>query len=195
MSVFRYFWINNQEIWGRYVFFIGYLYILFQMFIPYPQLSLLLLWRCSPSHPSTPTSPPLHSLTLGNWAFTGPRASSPTDAPQGASKYADGAMGPSMCTLWLVILSLGVQGGWSVDIVVLPMGLQTPSAPSALLFLLWDPCAQCNDWLWAFTSDLPGSGRASQETAISDSVPYTDTKPRRYCRCQEVLADRYVSLL
>ena len=42
-------------------------------------------------------------------------------------------MGPSMCcTLWLVVLSLGALELWLGDIVVLPMELQTPSAPSVL---------------------------------------------------------------
>ena len=41
-------------------------------------------------------------------------------------------MGPSMCSLWLVIQSLGDLGVWLVDIVVLPMELQTPSAPPVL---------------------------------------------------------------
>lgn len=35
----------------------------------------LLLWRCFLSFLATPTSPPWHSATLANWAFTEPRAS------------------------------------------------------------------------------------------------------------------------
>ena len=38
------------------------------------------------------------------------------------------------------------------DIVVLPMGLQTPLAPSVLL--LWGPCAQSDDCLPASASVL-----------------------------------------
>jgi hypothetical protein len=38
---------------------------------------------------------------------------------------AAGAMGPSMCTLYFVVQYLGTLGVWLVDIVVLPMGLQT----------------------------------------------------------------------
>jgi len=40
------------------------------------------LWGCSPSHPTTPISPPWHSPTLGNPAFRGPRASPPIDHRQ-----------------------------------------------------------------------------------------------------------------
>jgi hypothetical protein len=37
-------------------------------------------------------------------------------------------MGPSMCSLWLVVQEL--QWVWAVDTVALSMGLQSPSAPS-----------------------------------------------------------------
>ena len=48
-------------------------------------------------------------------------------------------MGPSMCTLWLVVLYLGALG----SLVVLPMGLQTPSALSVLSLIppLGSPCS------------------------------------------------------
>ena len=49
-----------------------------------------------------------------------------------STTYEAGAMGPSICILWLVVYSLGALDVWSVDIVVPPMGLQTPSAPSVL---------------------------------------------------------------
>ena len=41
------------------------------------------------------------------------------------------------------------RGIWLVDVVVLPMGLQTPSAPSVLSLapLYWNPCDQFNGWL------------------------------------------------
>jgi hypothetical protein len=39
-------------------------------------------------------------------------------------------------------------GVWLVHMVVLPMGLQTPSAPSVLSQLFhWGPCAQSSGWL------------------------------------------------
>jgi hypothetical protein len=44
---------------------------------------------------------------------------------------------------------------WLVDIVVLPIGLQSPSAPSVLPQLLhWGLCAQSNGWLQASASVL-----------------------------------------
>jgi hypothetical protein len=48
----------------------------------YPIILPLLLWRCDPTHPSTPISLPWHSSILGNQAFTGQRASSLIDARQ-----------------------------------------------------------------------------------------------------------------
>jgi hypothetical protein len=54
-------------------------------------------------------------------------------------------MGPSMCTLWLVVQSLGALGGGVrlFDIVVLSMWLQAPSAPSVLSLIppLGTPCS------------------------------------------------------
>jgi hypothetical protein len=91
----------------------------------------LLLWGCSPTHQPTPASPPCHSLTLGHWAFTGSRTSSLIDAQQGQS----------LLHMWLKpwIPQCLLYGWWFspwklrlVDIVVLPMGLQTPSAPLVL---------------------------------------------------------------
>lgn len=81
---------------------------------PYP---LPLLWRCSQSLPSTPTSTHWHYPTLEKWVFIGPRSSSPIDARQmlSSATYTAGAMGPSICTLWLVVWSLGALGnqiGW-----------------------------------------------------------------------------------
>ena len=49
-----------------------------------------------------------------------------------SATYVARAMGPSMCTLWLVVQSLGALGGgvWPVDIVAPSMRLRSPSAPS-----------------------------------------------------------------
>ena len=69
--------------------------------------------RVLPPHPCTPLSPPSHSPTLGHQAFTGPRVSPPIDAQQGHP----------LLSPWEL---------WLVDIVVLPMGLQTPSTSSVL---------------------------------------------------------------
>ena len=59
------------------------------------------------------------------------------------------------------------MSGWLVDIIVLPMGLQTLSAPSVLSLIppLGSPClVGCMH----SSQYLSGSGRASQETAISE---------------------------
>jgi len=97
---------------------------------------LLLLGGCSPSHPPTPTSTPWHSPTLGNRAFTGSRAFLLLTSDKATLCY--------ICS-WshgsLHVYSLfgglvpGSSGGvFLIGIVVLSMGLQTPSAPS-ILFL------------------------------------------------------------
>jgi hypothetical protein len=52
-----------------------------------------------------------------------------------SATYAAGAMGPSMCTIWR--WSIGSLGVWLLDIIVLPIGFQTPSAP--LVFSLTPP--------------------------------------------------------
>ena len=62
---------------------------------PIPSPLLRLLWGCASTHPSTPTSPPWHSPTMGMEPShdQGPLLPSSTI-------YAAGAMGPSMCTPW-----------------------------------------------------------------------------------------------
>jgi hypothetical protein len=91
----------------------------------------LLLWVCSSTYPLTPTSLPSIPLNWGiYWAFIGPRTSSPTDAWQGHHLL---HMQLEPCVLhcwWLSPWEL--WGIWLVDIVVLPMRLQTPSSPSVL---------------------------------------------------------------
>jgi hypothetical protein len=106
--------------------------------------------RVFPNHSSTPTSPPLHSLTPGNQAFPGPRASSPIDAQQG-HPWLHMPLEPWVppCALfdwWFSPWEFwwgGKVGSWLVDIAVLPMGLQTPSAPSFLSLTppLGSPCS------------------------------------------------------
>ena len=107
--------------------------------------------------PPTPTTLPWHSLTLGNQPFTGPRAFPPIDARQCHPLL-------HMCLeLWMPLCVLfnwwfspwELWRIWLVDIVVLPMGLQTPSASSVLSQLLHcGPNAQFNGWLKASTSVL-----------------------------------------
>ena len=79
-------------------------------------------------------------------------------------------LGPSMCTL-VDGLALGARGGGGdvslVDIFVLPMGLQPPSAPSffsntSMGILVLSPMAGCEH----LPLYLSSTGRASQETAI-----------------------------
>jgi hypothetical protein len=84
------------------------------------------------------------------------------------------SMGPSMCTLWLVVQSLGALGVWPVDTVALSMGLQPPSAlsvpsPTSIRDSVLSPMVGCKH----LSLYLSGSGRASQETAISGSCKQT----------------------
>ena len=86
---------------------------------------LLLLGGCSPTNPPTPASLPLHSPALG------PRGFSSIDALQ-CLPLLHMQLEPWVppCALlgwWFSSLEL-----WLVYIVILPMGLQTPSAPSVL---------------------------------------------------------------
>jgi hypothetical protein len=120
----------------NWIFYLFTFQMLFPFLIFTPQEPLippplLLLWGCAPTHPPTPTSPPSHSPTLGRGAFLGPRASSPIDA----------GPGHPLLHIWLEpwVPPCVLFGWWFrpwktrlVDIVVLPMGLQTSSAPSVL---------------------------------------------------------------
>jgi hypothetical protein len=80
--------------------------------------------------------PPWHSPTLGHLVFTGPRTSllPLMQTVTSSATYATGAMGLVLpCVLfdwWSSPWELCEV--WLIDIVVLPMGLQTPSAPSVL---------------------------------------------------------------
>jgi hypothetical protein len=66
-----------------------------------------------------------------------------------SATYSAGAVGPSMCTCWLCFSPWELWGVWLIDIVVLPMELQTPLAPSVLSLtpLLGTPCSV--QWLAA----------------------------------------------
>ena len=94
----------------------------------------LLLWGCFPSHPPTFISPSWHSPTLRNQAFIGPRASHPIDA-RWCHLLLHLQLEPWVPPCVLFRWSFSPWELWSVclvDTVVLPMGLQTPSAPSVL---------------------------------------------------------------
>jgi hypothetical protein len=75
-------------------------------------------------------------------------------------------------SLWLVIYSLGALGGGAIKlfhIVILPMGMQYPSAPSLLPLTLplWSQTPMVGyEYLHLNWS---GAGRTSQETAIPGS--------------------------
>jgi len=125
-----------------------FLIILF-IYIPNVAPSLLHLRECPPPPSLTPQSHhPGHQVStrLGT---------SPNEASQG-SPLLHMCRGPwtSLCMVfgwWLSLWEL--WGVWLVDIVVLPMGLQTPSAPSVLPLALplgyWPPS---NVWLWESAS-------------------------------------------
>jgi hypothetical protein len=112
-------------------FILDILFIYISNVIPFPNFPPEILYPITPPpasmrvyptstpHLPTPASLPSHFPTLEHWAFTGPRASSSTDAQQG----------DSLLHIWLepcVLLGWWFTPSelWLVDIV-LPMGLQT----------------------------------------------------------------------
>jgi hypothetical protein len=118
---------------------------------PLETLYLLLLTPASVSvlRPPTPAFLPSNSPTLEHRAFTGPRAFSPIDAQQDHPLlHMRQEQWVPPCVLfgwWFSPRELWEI--WLVDIVVLPMGLQTPSAPS-VLFLTCPLGSSCSvQWL------------------------------------------------
>ena len=100
-----------------------------------------------PSHLPTPISLPSNSHTGIYRAFTWPRDSSLIDAWQGhplLHMHLEPWV-PSCALLgwWFSPWELRVGSVWLVDIIVLPMELQSPSAPSALSLTppLGTPCS------------------------------------------------------
>jgi len=142
--------------------------------LPIPSHHSLCLWGCSsPNHLLPPASPPCCSLTLVHEAFTGTRASPPTDALQGPSSatYLAGDKIRSMCTLSLVVQSLGALGGlvscyyYSFYEVANPLSYLSPFFNSSIGIPVLS--SQFNGWLREYLPlYLSDSGRASQETAI-----------------------------
>jgi hypothetical protein len=98
---------------------------------PHLILPPLVLWQCSNTHPPTPTSPPLITLHWAiKWVFIEPKNSPPIDAWQGYPLLCM-KLEPCVFPCWW-LSPWEFWGVWLVDIVVLPMGLQTPSTPSVL---------------------------------------------------------------
>jgi hypothetical protein len=129
------------------------------------------LWGCSPTPPSIPVFLPWHSPTLGHWAFTGPRASPPTDVQQDHPlphmRRSRGSL--HVCSLVSGPVPGISRGGCSVDTVALTMGLQTPSASSVSSLTPTPSLPTLNPVIGCkhLPLYLSGSGRVSQETAIS----------------------------
>jgi hypothetical protein len=87
-----------------------------------------------PTHSHLTTLAFPNSPTLGNCAFTGPRCSPPIDARQ-CHPLLHMQLEPWVppCVLFGWSFSpWDLWGFWLVDIIVLPIGLQTPSVPSFL---------------------------------------------------------------
>jgi hypothetical protein len=150
---------------------------------PYPIPLPLLLWLCSHTHPPTSASPLWHPSTLWQWAFTGPRASPPIDVLQGHSLLhiqLEPWVPPCVLFSWcLVPGSSGGLVGWycsSYGVSKPFSSLSTFSSASTGDFVL-SPMVGCEYPLLY----LSGSGRASQETAISGS-------------CQHALLDIHTSV-
>jgi hypothetical protein len=117
---------GNRSLIYLFNFFLDILFT-FQMLSPF---------QVPPPKTTIPPPPslPWHCPTLGYLAFIGPRASSPTDTHQGhplLHMQLDSWVPPCVLFGWW-FSPWELWGYWLVDIVVLPMGLQTPSAPSVL---------------------------------------------------------------
>ena len=111
----------------RYVLYISN-YICFPGFLSENPLSY-------PRSPCSPTHPLLswHFLTMGHQAFTGPRASPPIDVQQGHPLLMPLEPYVPPCVLFSWWFSPWELCGYRlVHIVVPPVRLQTPSAPSVL---------------------------------------------------------------
>jgi hypothetical protein len=119
---------------GEGFFLIGFFYIHFKCYTF--SRSPLPLNPLSHPPPSASMNPPTHFClpVLGHRAFTGPRASLPIDFGQGhplLHMQLEPCVPPCIIFGWW-FSSWELWGVWLVDIVVPPVGLQTPSAPSVL---------------------------------------------------------------
>jgi hypothetical protein len=133
--------------------------------LPHP----LFLWRCSNTHSPIPASPNPNSPTLVHPAFTGPKDSPSINAWQGhplLHMWLEPWVPPCILLGWWFspweLLCVCGGGFWLVDIVVLPIGLQTRSAPS-VLFLLPPLGILCSvQWL-AASIHLLSSGKCKSK--------------------------------
>ena len=132
--------LDSNIFFIRTNFLLDIFFIYISNVIPFPGFppGKPLSYPCSPasmrvlSHPLTPASLLWHSPTMGHRAFTGPRASPPTDARQGHSllyMQLEPWVRPGILFGWW-FSPWELQGYWLVHSVVPPMGLQIPSAPS-----------------------------------------------------------------
>jgi hypothetical protein len=114
---------------------------------PIPVHLTLLLWGCSPTNPPTSTHPhpSWHLAILEHPALTWPRASPPIDARQGHPQLHMllEPWVPACVFFGWCFSPWELWGVWLVDIVVLPMELQTPLAPLILSLTppLGNPCS------------------------------------------------------
>jgi hypothetical protein len=129
------------------------------------------LWGCSPT-PPLPFSHPWHSPTLRHQTPSGSRVSPPTDVQQGhllPHRWPVPWVAPCVFFSWW-FSPWELWGVWPVDTVAPSMGLQTSSAPSVPSPT---PPSGTPELSPVIVFELPppylsGSGRASQETAMSD---------------------------
>jgi hypothetical protein len=149
----------------------------------------LLLWGCSP-----PTSLPWHSPTLGHQSFTVQRASLLIDARQShllLHMQLEPLVPPYVVYCWS-LRPWELRGDWLVDIFVLPMGLQTPSAPSVLSLTppLGSLCSV--QWLavsiqlciWQTLAEPPR--RKLYQTAVSKHLFSTPEASQKICWIQSI---------
>ena len=144
---------------------------------PYPILLPDALWGCFPTLSPTSTSPPWHSPTTGASSLHRTKGipSHWCQISQSCASYAAGAMAPSMCThmgCWFTLVGGLIPGssqgsGWLILLFFLwlvnPFSSFSPSSSIGVPVL--SPMVGCKH----LPLYLSGSGKASQETAITDS--------------------------
>jgi hypothetical protein len=109
---------------------------------------------------------------LGHWAFSGLRASPPTDVQEGhhlllETMQLEPWVPPGVLFSWWSLWELWRH--WLLHIVVPPTGLQDPSASSVLsLAFPFGDLVLSSRVVWEhLLLYLSGTSRASQETAVS----------------------------